>query len=87
MIEDKDIYTSIMNNAPLNDQVVVKIGSENKSSIFSDYSLISKEYKIGDVKGKLGIVGPRRMQYSKVIAIVEYVAEILSEYLKKGNIN
>ncbi len=87
MIEDKDIILQFMNNAPLNDQVVVKIGSENKSSIFSDYSLISKEYKIGDVKGKLGIVGPRRMQYSKVIAIVEYVAEILSEYLKKGNIN
>ena len=65
--------------------VFVKIGSENESDRFSDYSMIGKEYKIGSVKGTLGIVGPKRMQYSKIIAIVEYVAEILSEYLKKGS--
>jgi len=86
LVEDKDIILQFMNAAPTNDQVVVKIGSESNSDIFSEYSLISKEYKIGDIKGRLGIVGPKRMQYSKVIAIVEFVAERLSEYLKKGSL-
>ncbi len=86
LVEDKDIILQFMNETPLNDQVVVKIGSESNSDILSDYSLISKEYKIGDIKGRLGIVGPKRMQYSKVIAIVEFVAERLSEYLKKGSL-
>ncbi len=86
LVEDKDIILQFMNATPLNDQVVVKIGSESNSDILSDYSLISKEYKIGDIKGRLGIVGPKRMQYSKVIAIVEFVAERLTEYLKKGSL-
>jgi len=86
LVEDKDIILQFMNASPTNDQVVVKIGSESNSDIFSEYSLISKEYKIGDIKGRLGIVGPKRMQYSKVIAIVEFVAEKLSEYLKKGSL-
>ena len=72
-----------MNLKNQSEEVVVKIGTENVSHRFSDYSLISKEYKLGGVKGTLGIVGPKRMQYSKIIAIVEYVAEILSDY-KKG---
>ncbi|RJP71001.1 MAG: heat-inducible transcription repressor HrcA [Ignavibacteriales bacterium] len=86
LVEDKDIILQFMNETPLNDQVVVKIGCESNSDILSDYSLISKEYKIGDIKGRLGIVGPKRMQYSKVIAIVEFVAERLTEYLKKGSL-
>ncbi len=86
LVEDKDIILQFMNDTPSNDQVVVKIGSESNSDIFSDYSVIAKEYRIGDIKGRLGVVGPKRMQYSKVIAIVEFVAERLSDYLKKGNL-
>jgi heat-inducible transcriptional repressor len=85
MIEDRNIIIQFSDFNTKNGDIVVKIGSENESDRFTDYSTISKEYKIGDVKGTLGIVGPKRMQYSKIIAIVEYVAEILSEYLRKGN--
>jgi heat-inducible transcriptional repressor len=85
LIEDKNIIIQFMNINTEKGDVFVKIGSENESDRFSDYSMIGKEYKIGSVKGTLGIVGPKRMQYSKIIAIVEYVAEILSEYLKKGS--
>ena len=47
-----------------------------------DYSLISKEYEFGDTIGMLGIVGPKRMEYSKVVSIVDYIAKMLSEFLK-----
>jgi heat-inducible transcriptional repressor len=86
LIEDKNMIIQFMSLKNQSEDIVVKIGTENVSHRFSDYSLISKEYKLGGVKGTLGIVGPKRMQYSKIIAIVEYVAEILSDYLKKGRL-
>jgi len=43
---------------------------------------VSKEYKFGETSGTLGIIGPKRMEYSRIIAIVDYLARILSEQLK-----
>ncbi len=45
--------------------------------------MITKEYKIGDLHGTLGIMGPKRMDYSKIIAAIVYIAEQLSQQLKK----
>ncbi|MCU7493455.1 MAG: heat-inducible transcription repressor HrcA [Ignavibacteria bacterium] len=86
LIEDKDVIVHILNNKVSSENdLVIKIGSENESERLTDYSLITKDYTIGDVSGTIGIVGPRRMQYSKMIASIVYVAEVLSEYMKKGN--
>ncbi|HEX2868357.1 MAG TPA: heat-inducible transcriptional repressor HrcA [Ignavibacteriales bacterium] len=86
LIEDKDVIIHIMNNKVSSENdLVIKIGKENESERLSDYSLITKDYSIGDVSGTIGIVGPRRMQYSKMIASIVYLAEVLSEYMKKGN--
>jgi heat-inducible transcriptional repressor len=84
LIEDKDIIVHILEKSveSISDQVFISIGSENESEKLSEYSFISKEYKIGDVTGSLGIIGPKRMEYSKAIAIVDYVTKMLSEILK-----
>lgn len=84
LLEDKDIIVHILDKTEdmnLND-VYISIGKENEDQKLLDYSLISKEYKIGDISGHLGIIGPKRMEYSKVIAIVDYVAKMLTETLK-----
>ncbi|MGE5410935.1 MAG: heat-inducible transcriptional repressor HrcA [Clostridiales bacterium] len=85
LIEDKDVIIQILDNRKSsNDDVIIRIGSENKSEKLSEYSLITKDYTLGDITGTIGVVGPRRMQYSKVIAIISYASEVLSEYLKRG---
>ena len=84
LIEDKDIIVHILDKSEEinSDDVYISIGKENEDQKLIDYSLITKEYKIGDVSGHLGIIGPKRMEYSKVIAIVDYVAKMLTETLK-----
>ena len=42
---------------------------------------MTKEYEVGDVKGTLGVVGPKRMEYEKIVAIVDYVATMLTQIL------
>lgn len=84
LLEDKDIIVHILDKTEdmSSDDVYISIGKENEDQKLLDYSLITKEYKIGDVSGHLGIIGPKRMEYSKVIAIVDYVAKMLTETLK-----
>lgn len=83
LIEDQDVIIHILEKSGEagSDQVFISIGSENKDQKLQNYSLICKEYKIGNVSGTLGIIGPKRMEYSRVVAIVDYVSKILSEIL------
>ena len=85
LIENKDIIIHILEkNSTLPDSdLTVTIGGENMDEKLSDYSTITKEYKIGDLKGTLGIMGPKRMDYSKIIAAVVYIAEQLTQELTK----
>lgn len=84
LIENKDIIIHILDKGSdtATDQVFISIGSENEDRKLEEYSFVSKEYSIGSTSGTLGIIGPKRMEYSKVVAIVDYMAKMLSEILK-----
>ncbi len=87
LIENKDIIIHILdkgNNSAI-DQVFISIGSENEDRKLDEYSFVSKEYKFGDTFGTLGIIGPKRMEYSKVVAIVDYMTKMLSDIFKPEN--
>lgn len=83
LIEDKDIIIHIMDRKKFEgpSDVLISIGSENENEKFNEYSLITKEYTFGETSGTVGIIGPKRMEYSKVVAIVSYLGNILSEVL------
>lgn len=60
----------------------VTIGSENPDEVFKDCSIISATYHInGKQIGSIGVLGPTRMDYSKAIAIVDYLTKSLTEML------
>lgn len=64
------------------DDIKISIGHENEYDEISDCSLITTTYKIGDnVVGSIGIIGPTRMYYSKVTAVLEYFTSYLNDVL------
>ena len=83
LIEDKDIIIHIMDKkkSESTNSVLISIGHENEDEKFKEYSLITKEYTFGETSGTVGIIGPKRMEYSKVVAIVSYLGDMLSEVL------
>jgi len=83
LVEDRDIIVHVMKESIADDMkdVSIKIGSENMEERFTSYSLVTKEYNVGEAVGSVGIIGPKRMEYSRVIATVEYVAELLTKNL------
>ena len=54
------------------------IGEESGYRLLDDYSLIAARYEVsGEVAGVLGVVGPTRMAYEKVIPVVDVTARLL----------
>jgi heat-inducible transcriptional repressor len=64
------------------ERVKVIIGDENIAADVKDLSFVISSYKYGDrALGVVGIVGPKRMDYTQIIPIVDYTAKALSRLL------
>ncbi len=77
-LEDKDFMFSLIKKIVDKEGTNIYIGSDLGED-FSECSLITCNYCIGDSScGTLGVIGPIRMEYSRLISIVDYVAQKLS---------
>ena len=62
----------------------VMIGSESKDEELRDISVVASPYSVGGkAVGVLGVIGPRRMPYSRFASIVNYTAGMLSRFLTR----
>ena len=62
--------------------VQIFIGHESGYQILDDYSLVTAPYSTGEgVAGVLGVIGPTRMAYERVIPIVDLTAKVLGTAL------
>ena len=68
--EDKDIVNSIKEE---NDGVKIYIGSENNFD--DDVTVIKTKYTINGEEGTIALVGPKRMEYDRVITLLNYIMD------------
>lgn len=59
------------------DNVLTPIGTRNELIQIGDCSVLSARFNVGKEEGKLMIVGPNRMPYGKVIALMDYVSSVI----------
>ncbi|MCL6443551.1 MAG: heat-inducible transcriptional repressor HrcA [Alicyclobacillus sp.] len=60
----------------------VRIGNENPVAMLQDCTVVSATYSVGDTPiGTVGLLGPTRMNYARVMRILDYVSQRLSETL------
>ena len=85
----KEIITAV-NNESINSLIAkptrglsVRIGQENNISVMNDCSIVSVPYQIGDDEGgMIAVIGPTRMEYNRVIPLLEYIAKNMSKLFK-----
>ncbi|HLA40864.1 MAG TPA: heat-inducible transcriptional repressor HrcA [Candidatus Glassbacteria bacterium] len=63
----------------------ISIGSENEMNELSNFTIVTDTYRMGKMRGIIGVIGPTRMSYSRVISIVEYTSRMLSQILEEKN--
>lgn len=59
------------------DNILVPIGTRNELIQIGDCSVLSTRFSVGREEGKLMIVGPNRMPYGKVVALMDYVSSVI----------
>lgn len=64
-----------------NEGLVITIGKENKFNEIMQCSLVTASYRVGNITGAIGIVGPTRMPYKKLASVVEYTARTITEVI------
>ncbi len=84
IIEEKNILREMLEKTMENDGVGILIGSEITSSKVSGCSMVSTSYKKGNIRvGVLGVFGPTRMDYEKVVPLVDYTGRLVSDFFTK----
>lgn len=85
-LSDSERLRELPNVVSVGDDVKVLIGPENVAEELKDSSVVMASYNAGDnMQGLIGVVGPTRMDYSKVAAKLSYIASGLSRLFGSGD--
>ncbi len=78
-LEDESVLDDVFDARDEGIDVVVRIGEENSSEDLSGVSVIASAYGRGDGEGIVAVVGPTRMDYSRVIRAVRAAQHVLRD--------
>ncbi len=84
LIENEDIIIHLFDTYDTGEKSPqILIGKEINNKFLEDYSVVISNYKYGSASGSIGLIGPKRMNYSKITSLIQYVTDILSEVSEK----
>ena len=80
-LETKTDVIDLLHRAETGEGVKIFIGSENRLFSLSGSSMIAAPLRSGDqqIAGVLGVIGPTRLNYGRIVPMVEYAAQVLSD--------
>ncbi len=79
VLDTKELMADMLNSG-FADDIQVYIGDENPKEELKDFSVVTFKHKVnGKDLGTIGIIGPKRMDYSKVISVMKYINKKLKE--------
>lgn len=78
VLDEKDLMLDILQNDETSD-IQIYIGDENGNEELKDLSIVTFKHSVGNKDlGTIGIIGPKRMNYSKVISVMKYINKLLN---------
>ena len=84
VLDAKDLVADVLNTGMAQD-INVYIGDESEHEELKNFSIITFNHLLeGKDIGTIGIIGPTRMDYSKVISVMKYISKKLNDDFKKG---
>ena len=79
ILDTKEVVQDMLNSGFAQD-INVYIGDENENKELKDFSVVTFKHQVnGKDLGTIGIIGPKRMNYSKVISVMKYINKKLKE--------
>ena len=63
--------------------VSITIGTEHDDPRLEEFTVVTAEYNVGSLTGVIGVIGPTRMPYEKVISLVSHTSRLLNDLLQQ----
>jgi heat-inducible transcriptional repressor len=82
-LEEKKSLVEVVSAKGIKEGIVITIGRESDRDETRNLSMVTSTYEVGGLKGTIGVIGPTRMPYSKLVSIVDYTAKLLTEILSE----
>ena len=83
-MESKDDILDIVSDSENSDDIDVLVGSESESEMLKNSAVVFKKITVGgQVVGAIGVIGPTRMDYSRVISTIRYLSDCIEGKIKK----
>ena len=80
VLDTKELISDMLNSGFAQD-INVYIGDENDKEELKDFSIVTFKHKVDNKDlGTIGIIGPKRMDYSKVISVMKYISKRLNDF-------
>jgi heat-inducible transcriptional repressor len=84
LTEERALLAKVLDGREHQTSPTITIGVENQLPQLAPFTLVTSEYRLGGVSGVIGVIGPTRMPYEKVAAIVEYTSRLMGELMTAG---
>ena len=79
ILDTKEVMLDILDTG-FADDIKIYIGDESDNEDLKDFSIVTFKHAIGDKDiGTIGIIGPKRMNYSKVVSVMKYISKKLND--------
>ncbi len=79
LTERRQLLASILGERRGGDGPQITIGGEHGTPVLEDLTLVTATYSVGKLEGVVGVIGPTRMAYDKVVAIVDCTSTLVSK--------
>ncbi len=79
LTEQREILSEALMGRRHTDAPAITIGAEHDEPRLARFTLVTSEYRLGGLSGVVGVIGPTRMAYEKIAAIVQYSSALMNE--------
>lgn len=82
LLQRREVVSTLLQNISRPGEVAVMIGAELHMPVMAGCSIVASSYRLGaDALGAIGVIGPSRMDYMRVISLVDYLVTDLEKTL------
>ena len=81
LTEKRQQLATLLEARPGSNGMSITIGNEHGDPRLGAFTVVTAEYTAGTLSGVIGVIGPTRMPYDKVIALVGHTSQLVSELL------
>ncbi|MGI9044976.1 MAG: heat-inducible transcriptional repressor HrcA [Gemmatimonadaceae bacterium] len=81
LTETREHLSDLLRNRSSKPGITISIGNEHRDPNLENFTIVTAQYRSGSVTGVIGVIGPTRMPYDKVISLVTHTSRLLTDLL------